>query len=192
MDGYEATKAIRQGDPSKSRIPIIALTANATQKDIEKCLAAGMNDCIAKPFTPEDLFRILVKYNPTRPVFPTAVPRLTSASHPGIDLSYLQRVSNNNQAFVNEMVQAFLQSIPRSIEEIDHAMQTENPQALARALHKIKPSLTMMGLGEIKEKVVTIEGLSKTTPAHEVHASVEHLLKSLREAFQALNSLSPR
>ncbi|MEJ0033749.1 MAG: ATP-binding protein [Bacteroidota bacterium] len=63
MDGFEAAKAIRLGDPPGNDIPIIALTANATRKDIEKCLAAGMNDCIPKPFTPEDLFRMLFKYS---------------------------------------------------------------------------------------------------------------------------------
>jgi PAS domain S-box-containing protein len=57
MDGLEATKAIRAGSSLRNRIPIIALTANASQKDMEKCLAAGMNDCISKPFTPEELFK---------------------------------------------------------------------------------------------------------------------------------------
>ena len=50
MDGFEATKAIRQmSDPKKSQIPIIALTANSMKADEEKCLVAGMNDYISKP-----------------------------------------------------------------------------------------------------------------------------------------------
>src|SRR5690606_41904446 len=53
----------RSSDLGTSKVPIIALTANATRKDIERCLDAGMNDCIPKPFAPEDLFRALFKYS---------------------------------------------------------------------------------------------------------------------------------
>lgn len=56
MDGITATKKIRELEEStSSRIPIIAITANALSGDKEMCLAAGMNDYIAKPFQIEDL-----------------------------------------------------------------------------------------------------------------------------------------
>ncbi len=56
MDGYETTKAIRCHDnPSISKIPIIAMTANAFDEDKQKCLAVGMNGHIAKPIDPESI-----------------------------------------------------------------------------------------------------------------------------------------
>lgn len=66
MDGYEATRRIRQ-QPRGRQIPIIALTANALQGDRETCLAAGMNDYLAKPFKRADLQRILQRWLPPRP-----------------------------------------------------------------------------------------------------------------------------
>jgi CheY-like chemotaxis protein len=63
MDGYEATQAIRAFElPQSKQIPIIAMTANVFQEDIDKCLAAGMNDHIGKPIFPKDIYAKLNKY----------------------------------------------------------------------------------------------------------------------------------
>lgn len=55
MDGYEATRRIRQMKEEKGRIPIIAMTANVLQQEIQKCMKVGMNDYISKPFDTEEL-----------------------------------------------------------------------------------------------------------------------------------------
>jgi two-component system sensor histidine kinase/response regulator len=64
MDGYEATRTVRNTDfpVINTDIPIIALTANAMEGDKERCIAAGMNDYLAKPFSPQDLVDILTKW----------------------------------------------------------------------------------------------------------------------------------
>ncbi len=59
MNGFEATEAIRSFD---SRVPVIAMSANAYEKDVQACLDAGMNAHIAKPFQPEQLLKMLRKY----------------------------------------------------------------------------------------------------------------------------------
>jgi CheY-like chemotaxis protein len=63
MDGYEATRRIRSLENSRARqIPIVAMTANVFRQDIEKCLAAGMNDHIGKPLDFNDVLAKLRKY----------------------------------------------------------------------------------------------------------------------------------
>jgi len=63
MDGYQATRAIRSMNiPKAKNIPIIAMTANVFREDVEKCLAAGMNDHIKKPIDFTELIKLLRQY----------------------------------------------------------------------------------------------------------------------------------
>ncbi len=67
-DGFEITAEIRQWEKniqSKKSIPIIALTANTLDNDKDKCLNAGMNDYLSKPFTAEDLYKIIDAFGGT-------------------------------------------------------------------------------------------------------------------------------
>jgi signal transduction histidine kinase/ActR/RegA family two-component response regulator len=67
MDGFEATRTIRAGDGPSAAAPIIALTANTMPGDREACLAAGMNDFVAKPFSREQLINAIAQYLSPRP-----------------------------------------------------------------------------------------------------------------------------
>ncbi len=65
MNGFEITDKIRKYEENtgkKPGVPIIALTANTLENDREKCLNAGMNDYLPKPFTPEDLYRVIDQF----------------------------------------------------------------------------------------------------------------------------------
>ena len=63
MDGYEITGIIREQEKlTNNHIPIIALTANVLENDREKCLNAGMDDYLAKPFSAKELYEIIEKF----------------------------------------------------------------------------------------------------------------------------------
>lgn len=62
MDGFEATEQIRQCEGDR-HTPIIALTADAMTGDREKCMAAGMDDYLNKPFKPEQITSLLQKWS---------------------------------------------------------------------------------------------------------------------------------
>jgi PAS domain S-box-containing protein len=195
MDGYEATKAIRQGDPSRSQVPIIALTANATRKDIEKCLASGMNDCIPKPFTPEDLFRVLLKHSNNKSSESSkktirATSSLTQSQL--VDLSYLKNVSNNDPEFIREMINTFLESMPKTILEMETYSTKNDWINLGKAIHKIKPSLTMMGMPTLKALAIEMEQQCKTqTDVSTLGERTTVLTSQLNSALIELETMIP-
>ncbi len=190
MDGYEATKAIRMGEAPKSQVPIIALTANATRKDIEKCLSAGMNDCVPKPFTPEDLFRVLLKYSGNKSKIPRSPADNEKPKGPKlIDLSYLQSVSNNDKQFIQEMIATFLESMPKSIEDISRMVELKNWEAMGKAIHKIKPSLTMMGMQGLKSSAIELEQMCKSDILSKaIPSETESFIVQLKEALKELET----
>lgn len=62
LDGYDTTRRIRESEMGTKRTPIVALTANALEGDKEKCLKAGMDDYLAKPFRGEDIERVMSQF----------------------------------------------------------------------------------------------------------------------------------
>jgi CheY-like chemotaxis protein len=64
LDGYQAARAIRAGEPVGRRLPVVALTASAQASDRARCLEAGMDDCLTKPVRLEDLRRVLARLAP--------------------------------------------------------------------------------------------------------------------------------
>lgn len=183
MDGFEATKAIRMSDPPKNKIPIIALTANATRRDIEKCLQSGMNDCISKPFTPEDLFRILSKFAPAE----SGV--IDKRRQVQADLSYLRSVSNGNPDFVKEMITTLQDSVPQAVEQIKSFAKAGDVKGLAKAIHKIKPALTMMGLKGLRVEAVELEELLKNEQSDTALERIPGFAEIILGSVESLKSL---
>jgi len=163
MDGYEATHAIRMMSSPLKDIPIVALTANATKTDVEKCFAAGMNDYLPKPFTPDDLYRKLFNELKIKPAHPQRkITPIVQAEKSYYNLDYLKEVSGNNQDFIREMVQTFITTLPQTLLELKESSTVENWDTLSRLAHQIKPSFTLMGLEFLRNKVAQIEERART------------------------------
>src|SRR5471032_2658576 len=99
MDGYDATRKLRE-DPRYASLPVIAMTANAMVGDKEKCLAAGMNDFIAKPIDVAQLFATLARWvkaaHPQEPLAIAEPAPETLPVIPGLQMeAALQRVGGN-------------------------------------------------------------------------------------------------
>jgi PAS domain S-box-containing protein len=162
MDGYEASKAIRLMPPSTNEVPIVALTANATRSDAELCLAAGMNDYLAKPFTPEDLYNKLFHDLGIKPAGSAQSSSIEFTKGPAVDLHYLRSVSNNNQEFIKDIIETFVKSLPDLLANMKTSLQEQNTVRVAQLAHQLKPSFTLLGVPELKKKAVLIEEYGKS------------------------------
>lgn len=191
MDGFETTKAIRMMPEPHRNIPIVALTANATRTDVERCLAAGMNDYLPKPFAPDDLYRKLfeeLKIAPSRPVRQqrSALPDASTF----YNLDYLKRVSGNNEEFIREMIQTFVSSLPQTTEGMTEAVSVKDWDRLSRLAHQVKPSFTLMGLDRLRDKVALIEEYSKTrTDLHTLPQKVAEFMQFCQSAVDELRQV---
>jgi CheY-like chemotaxis protein len=164
MDGIEATRAIRLlGDPVKSAIPIVALTANALKGDSEKYLAAGMNDFLPKPFNEQKLF--IVISNNLKTGAGTSATKPMNESNTSVmgteeklyDLNMVQTISGGDTGFVNKMVQLFLETVPPSMADLQKETVQQNWVNASKLAHKLKATIDSMGITKIKEVVRTIE-----------------------------------
>jgi PAS domain S-box-containing protein len=183
MDGYESTRAIRLMNSPSGKVPIIALTANATRTDIDKCLAAGMNTYLPKPFTPDDLYQKLFTELKLKASQKESTPVL-------YDLGYLRKVSGNNETFVREMVQTFIQSVPAVLSQIEKAIPENNWQLVSKLVHQIKPSLTLIGIHSLKDKAVHIEADCKNgSPSEKTRKDITDFTATLQRTLDELSRI---
>jgi PAS domain S-box-containing protein len=152
MNGIEATKHIRR--EMKINTPIIALTANAQKKEIENCMAAGMNDYVLKPFDEKELYNTIVK-NLNREVAESDTYSQEKTNKPEnlYDLSNLLKISNNNEAFMNNIIQLFIDHIPQSINDIRKAFNEKDFEKVRKIAHRIKPNILNFGIISIKDDI---------------------------------------
>jgi PAS domain S-box-containing protein len=189
MDGYEATRAIRLMDPPRKDTPIVALTANATKTDIEKCLSSGMNDFLPKPFTPDDLHRKIFKDLKIKPHRTSKDRKPAGKKSVSFDFSYLRSVSNNNEEFIKEMIQTFVQTIPGILRQMQECVDQKNWTQLSKLAHQIKPSFTLMGIHDLRTSILFIEENGKyETSLAELAATTMKFIESCEELIKDFNN----
>ncbi|TVQ96106.1 MAG: response regulator [Desulfovibrionales bacterium] len=177
MDGFAATAHIRQLEGPLGRTPIVAMTAHAMEKDRDKCLAAGMDDYLAKPVKQADLFRVLDRFlesgswNHSSMAVPVADSVTWSTLPEGLGGKAVERA-----------MQLFLQHSPRIIDKLDNALQERDLKTARMCAHTLKGSAANLRLEDVRQ---TMENAEQALE----HADWEHvalLIAHLRNLFQNL------
>ncbi len=146
MDGLTAAGEIRRREHTSgaARVPIIALTANAMEGERERCLAAGMDDFLSKPFTQRQLATLLRRWLALR-VLPESERRDLSRV-PLIDSGVLRNIAAlAKPTLLNSMIDLYLQHSPGLIGAIETAAANMQVEALTQAVHTLKSSTSNLG-----------------------------------------------
>ena len=197
LDGYEATRILRTRERESGGGPltVVALTANALPGDSDRCLAAGMDDYLSKPFTIHKLHETLAKWitgdgkrDGGRGV---EAPLTTSDSaadrtHP-INPAVLDGIraldNNGGQGLLGKVLSLYLSDSPKLVEGILSATQKGDGESLRMAAHSLKSSSANVGAINLSELCRKIEEMAR---AGDMPAAGDLLLGRLEEEYQSV------
>ena len=167
MDGYEITREIRTRLRKEMRnIPVIAITADASDKEKAKAKEIGMDDYIVKPYTPEELYFTILKFvKPLDTVSPN--PRKENASvlsrfrEAGMNLEFLDKFTGGDQELAIQLIEIFLKQVPEAVQKLNHSIASRDWKETHAIAHKIKSSIAIFELNELKKLITNIEEYSR-------------------------------
>ncbi|HKW30971.1 MAG TPA: response regulator, partial [Verrucomicrobiae bacterium] len=158
MDGLEATRAIREfqkaGGKSNfnSRIVIVAMTAQAMQGDREKCIAAGMDDYLAKPVRPKDVRAVIERWSselpapaPAQPVVsPVAIPPVPEEEP--VEMDRLLDLGGGNVESLRELVELYFKQTTGQLAQLRMAVDANKAEEVRQVAHSCAGASATLGM----------------------------------------------
>jgi PAS domain S-box-containing protein len=158
MNGYETTRRIRLLGFTN---PIIALTAYAVSEEKDRCIEAGMNDLITKPF--EELQLITIVKHAVDRILQLSTPKYTINipihGRKIIDFSYLKKICKQNRKQFIRMIDLFLSQAKRQMVEMQNAYEDSDVNKIRLIAHQMKPSMQMLGIHKIEQEIKFLESI---------------------------------
>jgi two-component system sensor histidine kinase/response regulator len=198
MDGITATKAIRS-NPRFASLPIVAMTANAMDRDREQCLAAGMNDHLGKPIDPSRLFEALLRWIPPRaasaasPSASVRAPAPSAASGelliPGIDTATALNRTGGNRKRYESLLRRFAESQALTVIDMQSALAANDFPTAIRLAHSLKGASANLGANTLAEVAAKAEAAIESNQS--ISPALDALRYSLDSTIAAIRNALP-
>jgi PAS domain S-box-containing protein len=194
VDGFDATRQVRRREGDGSRVPIVALTANALRGDRERCLAAGMDDYLSKPTDLETLMRALDRHAPATPAGAAAetTPESAGTLVDQQALANLKALERDGPGFLAVLVREFDEGFREHLGDMRLAARENDGAALRGAAHSVKGSAGIVGaegMASLCRRLEALAGEGQTAATDTLIASLTHeheaVMSVLREAVQS-------
>ena len=200
MDGYTATRKIREQERYKD-LPVLAMTANAMAEDKEQAKAAGMNDHIAKPVNPQELFSTLLEWikpgnrelpdGATHEVEIQAVADVLPDQLYGIDIEVgLSRVGGNAKLF-RKLLGEFYLDHGEDIAAIREALQAGDNETAQRLAHTIKGVAATIGAHDLNLSAKNLESAIKQDQMENIDQLIDEMAQVMAPVIEGLSALAP-
>ncbi|MCM2358780.1 MAG: response regulator, partial [Geobacteraceae bacterium] len=195
MDGLEATEALRRREAaSGGRIPIIAMTAHAMKGDRERCLAAGMDDYLAKPVQPDLLLALIEHYLHGVPEERQPAGGQPPPEEVVFDAGRLKKRLKTDDAFVRGLAELVGREAPKHLAAVRRFLGDGNMAELAHHAHQIKGMAANICAENFREAARAVEQAASRDDPRAIEAPLAHLEKEygrLRTALAAYLGVCP-
>ncbi len=199
MGGLEAAQAIRAREARRSwsaegdwrQTPIVAMTAHAMQGDRERCLDAGMDDYVAKPIKPAELFAAIERVCGSIPSAPVVGDRtLLDAPATGgtIDLTHTRELLDGDEHAVAQLTRVFFADFGRSLNQLERAGKERDLETLCSLSHALKGSLGVFGATRATDAAIRLEKSAREGDADSAVRWIPALVNELNRVASALRA----
>jgi CheY-like chemotaxis protein/HPt (histidine-containing phosphotransfer) domain-containing protein len=189
MDGWTATKRLRQIEQGRRRTPIIAITADASETHRQRCLQAGMDDFLTKPVSIYDLHTTLSRWLNRNPA--TALTSSAKAILSVRSLTQMQQIERMSRGgFLERVTRLFVESSANQVGAILAAVAREDLKTIQSQCHSLKSAAAHVGADQLSELAAELELAARsgdlarvTDRSGELRGARESAVISLQTAF---------
>lgn len=190
MDGYQATIEIRRVEGAARHTRIVAITANESESDRVRCLAAGMDESMSKPVRPESLARILAPAAATTHSAAKAADESVplNGADPVLDPELIGDLREAGQGLLDDLIESFVQKAPIRIAQMADEFACGNLKAAAMSAHNLKGSAGNLGARRMSGICATLDLMGRNGSIENAAALIVDLRAEYGRVKDALHA----